>query len=95
MIELRKIENMRFRQYGRGNIQQLTNIRQVVVKMGIRQLFGVFIYDLFTDFSIRHQFSPNSHSGIIRENEKKVNCLQGVAVNFLRKAHNGAFIVIR
>jgi hypothetical protein len=95
VIELRKIENMRFRQYGRGNIQQLTNIRQVVVKMGIRQLFGVFIYDLFTDFSFRHQFSPNSHSGIIHENGKKVNCLQGVESIFLRKAHNGVSVGIR
>ena len=95
MIELRKIENMRFRQYGRGNIQQLTNIRQVVVKMGIRQLFGVFIYDLLADFSVRHQFSPNSHIRIIHENVKKVNCLQGVAAIFLCKAHKGEFVGIR
>ena len=82
VIELRKIENMRFRQNGRGNIQLVANIRQIIEKVGIRKFFGVLVYKLFTDFSVRHQFSPNSHIRIIHETEKKVNRFKGKNAHF-------------
>ena len=82
VIELRKIENMRLCQYGGGNIQLVTNIRQIIKKVGIGEPFRVLIYKLFTDFSIRHQFSPNSHTRIIHETKKKVNRFLGKNIGF-------------
>lgn len=73
VIEFGKIKNVRFRQYGRRNIQRLTNIRQVIEKMRIRQLFGIFVYGLFADFAVRHQLCPNSHTPyytLMREKSK-------------------------
>jgi hypothetical protein len=54
VIELCKIENMRFRQHGRGDIQRMANVREIFEKVRIRQLFRVFIYELFADSSVRH-----------------------------------------
>ena len=67
VIEFRKVENVRFCQNGRGNIQLVTNIRQIIEKVRIRQLFLIFIYELFTDSAVRHQLCPNSHTRIIHE----------------------------
>ena len=77
VIELGKIENMRFRQYGSGDIQLAANINQIIQKMRIRQPFGVFVYELFADFSVRHQLCPNSHTRIIHETREKVNRFHG------------------
>jgi hypothetical protein len=79
VIEFRKIKNMRFRQHGRGDIQRLANVRQILEKVGIGQLFLVFIYKLLADSSVRHKFRPNSHIRIIHKTQKKVNRLH---VNF-------------
>ena len=61
----------------------LAQIRQVIEKMRIRQLFRVFIHVLFFNMSVRHQFRPNSHlrsppsfANIIHVQSKKVNRLQ-------------------
>jgi hypothetical protein len=54
VVKLRKVKNVRLGQYGRGNIQPLTNLYQVIVKMRIGQLLGVFIYNLFADLTVRH-----------------------------------------
>ena len=54
VVKLRKVKNVRLGQYGRGNIQPLTYLYQVIVKMRIGQLFGVFIYNLFADLTVRH-----------------------------------------
>ena len=71
VIEFCKIKNMRFRQHGRGNIQLVADLREVIEKMRIGQFFGIFIYVLFADSSVRHQFSPNSHIRIIPRNDAK------------------------
>ena len=55
----------------------MTNIRQIIEKVGIGELFGVFIYELFADFSIRHQFCPNFHICIIHETNENVNRFRG------------------
>ena len=67
VIEFREIENMRFREYGRRDIQRLTNFRQVLEKMRIGQFFGVFVHVLFADSAACHKFRPNSHIGIIHK----------------------------
>ena len=77
VIEFCKIENMRFGQNGRRDIQRLTDLRQIVEKMRIGQFFGIFVYELFTDLAVRHQLSPNSHIRIIHESEKKVKRFNG------------------
>ena len=75
VVKLRKIENVRFCQHGCGNVQCVTNVRQIIEKVRIREFFGVFIYELFTDSAVRHQFCPYSHIRIIHEKRKKVNYL--------------------
>ena len=64
---------MRFQQNGGRDIQLTANFRQIIEKMRIGQFFGVFVYELFADMTVRYQFSPNSHTRIIHETEKKVN----------------------
>jgi len=54
VIKLCEVKNVRLRQHGRGDIQLVTNIRQIIEKMGIREFFRVLVYELFTDFSFRH-----------------------------------------
>jgi len=73
VVEFGEIKNMRFRQYGGRDIHRLADIRQIIEKAGIAEPFGVFVYVLFADFSICHQFCPNSHIRIIHETKKKVN----------------------
>lgn len=73
VIELCEVKNMRFRQYGRRNVQRLTNLRQVVEEMRIGYAFVLFVDVLFDDFSVRNQFCPNSHIRIIHETREKVN----------------------
>ena len=53
VIEFREIENMRFRQHGRGDIQLVTNLRQILKKTRIGQFLGIFVYELFTDSAVR------------------------------------------
>jgi hypothetical protein len=87
VIKLRKIKNMRFGQHGRGNIQRVTNVHQIIEKVRISQFFGILIYVLFFDMTFGHQFSPNSHTRIIHKKSKKVNYLAGIIRNsrlFLR-----------
>ena len=54
VVEFREIENVRFRQHGRGNIQLLANFREVIEKMRVGQFFVLFVYELFTDSAVRH-----------------------------------------
>lgn len=82
VVKLRKVENVRLHQYGGRNIQLLTNLRKIIEKTRIYQLFGFFIYELFTDMPVRNQFCPNSHRGIIHENAEKVNRLTGAPYLF-------------
>ena len=85
VIEFCEIKNMRFREYGCGNIQRLTNLRQVLEKMRICQFFGVFVHVLFADSAACHQLCPNSHTGIIHENAKKVKRLkESFSIFFLK-----------
>ena len=64
---------MRFRQHGRGDIQRLTNIRQVIEKLRIGEFIVTLVYELFADSAVRHQLCPNSHTRIIHETREKVN----------------------
>lgn len=86
VVKLGEVKNMRFGKHGRGDIQRVANLRQVLEKMRISQFFGVFVYELFADMTVRYQFSPNSHTRIIHETGEKVNRLQG---------NNGIFLFIR
>ena len=61
VIEFRKIKNMRFGEYRRGNIQLMADFREIIEKMRIGQFFGIFIYDLLFYSAARHQFRPNPH----------------------------------
>ena len=54
VVELREVENMRLGKHGRGDIQLVTNVRQVLEKVRIGQLFGVLVYELFADSAVRH-----------------------------------------
>ena len=54
VIEFCEIKNMRFRKHGRGNIQLVANLRKILEKMRVGQLFGVFVYVLFADSALRH-----------------------------------------
>ena len=86
VVELGEVKNMRFGKHGRRDIQRVANFRQILEKMRVSQLFGVFVYELFTDSAVRHQLCPNSHTRIIHETGEKVNRLQG---------NNGIFLLIR
>lgn len=61
VIEFRKIKNMRFRKHGGGDIQLVANIDKIIEKLRIGEFPFDFIYELFADFSVCNQFSPNSH----------------------------------
>ena len=67
VIEFCEIKNMRFRKHGRGDIQIVANIHQIIEKVRIGKLFAVFVYVLFTDSPVCDQLCPNSHTGIIHE----------------------------
>ena len=54
VIEFREIENVRLRQHGRGNVQTLTNLRQIIKKMRIGQLFGIVINKILLYMPVRH-----------------------------------------
>lgn len=54
VVKLREIENMRLCQYGRRNIQLLTNFYHIIEEMRVGKPFAVFVYELFTDSAIRH-----------------------------------------
>ena len=71
VVELGEVKNMRFGKHGRRDIQRVANFRQILEKMRVSQLFGVFVYELFTDMTVRYQFSPNSHIRIIPRNDAK------------------------
>lgn len=73
VVEFREIENVRFQKHGRGNVQLVTNVGEVVEKMRISQFFGVFVNELLFDFSFRNQFCPDLHAFIIQETREKVN----------------------
>ena len=83
VVELGEVKNMRFGKHGSRDIQSVANFRQILEKMRVSQLFGVFVYELFTDMTVRYQFSPNSHIRIIHETGEKVNRLRGNIRNFL------------
>lgn len=72
VIEFRKVENMRLQQHGRGDIQLVTNIREIVEKAGIREAFLFLIDELFSDFSCGNEFCLNLHASIIQEIPEKV-----------------------
>ena len=71
VVELGEVKNMRFGKHGSRDIQRVANFRQILEKVRIGQFFGIFIYVLFADSSVRHQFSPNSHIRIIPRNDAK------------------------
>ena len=73
VVKLCEIKNMRFRQNGGRNIQLLTNLRHIVEKVRIGDAFVLFVHVLFSYFTVRNQFCPNSHTRIIHETDKKVN----------------------
>ena len=54
VVEFCKIENMRFRQNGGRHVQRVTNLRQIVEKVGIGEFFFVFIDELFLNMPVRH-----------------------------------------
>ena len=54
VVKLGKVEHVRFCQNGRGNIQRLTNLYHIIEKVRVRQLFGVLVYVLFADSTVRH-----------------------------------------
>ena len=61
VVEFCKIKDMRFGEYGGGDIQLVANFRQIIEKVRIRQSFGIFIYELFFDMTISHQLCPDPH----------------------------------
>lgn len=54
VIEFREIENVRLRQHGRGNVQTLTNLRQIIKKVGVGQPLAKLVHDLLFNFSVDH-----------------------------------------
>ena len=52
VIELRKIKNMRFRQHGSGHVKLVTNLYEIIEKVGIGKLFGVFVNELLFDMTV-------------------------------------------
>ena len=89
MVEFRVVEDVRFRQNGRGNIELVANVREIFEKVRIGQFFRVFIYELFFDMTVCHQLRPNSHSSrslwymnIIHSFIKKVNRFLGEFSHF-------------
>ena len=54
VVEFREIENVRFRQHGRGDIERLTYLYHIIEKMRVRQFFRIFVYELFADSTVRH-----------------------------------------
>lgn len=53
MIEFRKVENMRLQQHGRGDIQLVADVREIVEKAGIRETFLFLIDELVFGFFLR------------------------------------------
>ena len=82
VVELGEVKNMRFGKHGRRDIQRVANFRLILEKMRVSQFFGVIVYELFTDMTVRYQFSPNSHIRIIHEKAEKVNCFNGLYFPF-------------
>ena len=54
VVKLGEVKKVRFRQHGRGDIEWLTNLYHIIEKVRIGQFFGVFIYELFADSTVRH-----------------------------------------
>lgn len=73
VIEFCKIEDMRFQEHGRRDVEFLTDIRKVIEKSGIGEAFRFFVDELFFDFSVCDEFCPDFHNIIIQETQKKVN----------------------
>ena len=61
VIEFCEIENMRFRKHGGWDIQLMANFDKILEKLRVGKFPFDFIYELFADFSVCNQFSPNSH----------------------------------
>ena len=60
MVELRKVEDVRFQQHGRGGIQLAADVEQVLQKMRIGQLFFVvFVHELPLYFALFHDLRPD------------------------------------
>ena len=77
VVELCKIKHVCLRQDGGRDVQIVANFGEIIEKVRIGQFFRIFIYELLADMPVRHQFSPNSHTGIIHERRQKVNRLKG------------------
>ena len=59
-VEFRVIEDMRFQQHGRGDIEPLADIRKVLEKFCVRELIVPFVRELVFDFSVFDYLGPNS-----------------------------------
>ena len=65
VVELCEIEYMRFYDNGGRNVQRHANFRNVFEKIGIDELLCPFVYHLFFNFSVNHDFCPNLHNTTI------------------------------
>lgn len=71
-VEFGKVENMRFHKDGRGHVERLTDLGEVVEKVGVSELLLLFVDELFFDSSVFNQLCPNSHGIIIHRKREKV-----------------------
>ena len=61
MVELRKVENMRLQQHGRGRVELAADVEQVLQKVRLGQLFlVVFVHELLLYLALFHDLRPNS-----------------------------------
>lgn len=61
VVELGKVEDVRFHQYGSGNVQRLTDFREIVEETGIGEPLVLFEDELLFDFSVDEKFCPDFH----------------------------------
>ena len=73
-VEFRVIENMRFQEHGRGNVERVANFRKVGEKGRIGERFFLFVNVLFDDTVVGIDLCPDTkHNFIIRKFCKKAN----------------------
>ena len=61
VVELGKVEDVRFEKHGGGDVELLADLGQIVEKAGIGKPLLPFINELFFDFAVHEKFCPDFH----------------------------------
>ena len=76
MIEFRVVEDMRFQQYGRGDIEPAADFREIGKELRISKFLFAFVNGLFDDMVVFQNFCPNpKNTRIIQKFTRKSKCV--------------------